>query len=238
MVGYVKNFSWDYTTEGGYECSVSLISTGEILESLQIRFDPQQRLPRVEFDLDKEASKEQRKSIYHYFVSKLQKIEETPFDKDMLVKEMNLFATPLKPFTGYYYYTELDGNTDDPYPTHYIPIRLYFDIFNKHVSLLDLSKTDESPDSRYVEINTDFTNAEGEYISSKYLTSPEHFSIDPTVCVLPKVGIISGVDIPKTPLEEKTAAESARINESLKKANVLDEKRNPDGSVSFRGSKI
>jgi len=28
MIGYCKNFSWNYTAEGGYECSVSIISTG------------------------------------------------------------------------------------------------------------------------------------------------------------------------------------------------------------------
>jgi len=44
MIGSCKNFSWTYLPNGGYECSVSIISTGEILESLALRFYPQLRL--------------------------------------------------------------------------------------------------------------------------------------------------------------------------------------------------
>ena len=38
MIGYVKNFSWSYTADGGYSCTVSIISMGEIIESIKLRF--------------------------------------------------------------------------------------------------------------------------------------------------------------------------------------------------------
>ena len=219
LVGYVKNFSWSYNTQGGYDCSVSLISTGEILESLSIRFDSQQRLPEKEFDKDPAKNKEQRKSIYHFFVSKLQNVKENPFDQDTLKPYMETFTAPLEPFTGFYYPTALDEWWDKPYPIHYIPIRVYFDIFNKHITLLDRSKNDNDPDSTYVTINTDFKNADGDYISSRYLTSPEHFTIDPTVCVLPFA----------TSLQQEESKNTTGLNEAqiAERNRLLKERGDP-----------
>lgn len=36
MFGYVMNYNWKYRLDGGFDCSVDIISTGEILESLKI----------------------------------------------------------------------------------------------------------------------------------------------------------------------------------------------------------
>jgi hypothetical protein len=38
MFGYVMNYSWKYRSDGGYDCSTEIISTGEILESYKINF--------------------------------------------------------------------------------------------------------------------------------------------------------------------------------------------------------
>ena len=38
MFGYIKNYSWKYRPDGGYDCSTEIISTGEILESLKINY--------------------------------------------------------------------------------------------------------------------------------------------------------------------------------------------------------
>lgn len=37
MLGYIKNFSWTFREDGGYDCSISVISTGEIIESLTMK---------------------------------------------------------------------------------------------------------------------------------------------------------------------------------------------------------
>lgn len=44
MIGYVKNISWNYLQNGGYECTVSIISTGEVVESVSMRVDPTTKL--------------------------------------------------------------------------------------------------------------------------------------------------------------------------------------------------
>jgi hypothetical protein len=37
FLGIIKNFSWSFRQDGGYDCSISIISKGEILESLTVR---------------------------------------------------------------------------------------------------------------------------------------------------------------------------------------------------------
>jgi hypothetical protein len=38
MYGYVKNYNWTARMDGGYECTTTIISIGEIMESLK-RYD-------------------------------------------------------------------------------------------------------------------------------------------------------------------------------------------------------
>ena len=40
MYGYVKNYSWSSRPDGGYDCSTTIISIGEILESLKVNYSP------------------------------------------------------------------------------------------------------------------------------------------------------------------------------------------------------
>jgi putative chitinase len=182
MIGYVQNFSWTYSSNGGYECSVSIISTGEILESMQFRFDPRLRVQdNSKFEDSKsEEGKEQLKSIYHYVIQKLCKKTDYVFTKADVVEECGAFLEDLEDFTGYYNDVQLDeGWIDTEAGMHWIPLRTFFDLFNNCIAPIDRTKPKKSPDRSIVRFNIDY-----EY-SGKLLTSPEHFSIDPTVCVLP-----------------------------------------------------
>jgi hypothetical protein len=38
LIGYIKNFQWSFRSDGGYDCSTTLISFGEVLESLKINY--------------------------------------------------------------------------------------------------------------------------------------------------------------------------------------------------------
>ena len=38
MFGYVKNYQWSAREDGGYDCQTTIISTGEIIESLKVNF--------------------------------------------------------------------------------------------------------------------------------------------------------------------------------------------------------
>jgi len=48
FIGLVKNFSWSFRQDGGYDCSISVISKGEVLESLTVRSG----LPSAEENID------------------------------------------------------------------------------------------------------------------------------------------------------------------------------------------
>ena len=38
LIGYVKNFQWSFRADGGYDCSTTIISFGEVLESLKVNY--------------------------------------------------------------------------------------------------------------------------------------------------------------------------------------------------------
>jgi len=38
MYGYIKNYSWSARSDGGYDCQTTIISTGEIIESLKVNY--------------------------------------------------------------------------------------------------------------------------------------------------------------------------------------------------------
>jgi hypothetical protein len=38
LIGYIKNFQWSFRADGGYDCTTTVISFGEVLESLKINY--------------------------------------------------------------------------------------------------------------------------------------------------------------------------------------------------------
>ena len=40
IYGFIKNYSWSARTDGGYDCNVTVITMGEIIESLKINYGP------------------------------------------------------------------------------------------------------------------------------------------------------------------------------------------------------
>lgn len=186
MVGYVKNISWNYLPTGAYECTVSIISTGEILDSLKIRISPLLRgIDPGEFaPSTDDKGKEQRKSPYHFFFNKLDEVTEEVVTKELLTVISPDLGSRLEDFTGFYKEIESEDHPDAPWygdlkiKHYWLPLRVYLDIFNKYVTQVDTTKAQTSPDYQIVKFNTDYTK------SSKFLTIPEHFSVDPTVCAL------------------------------------------------------
>jgi len=174
MIGYVKNFSWNYKPNGEYECSISIISTGEIIESLKLVKDPGTAgIPESELeDATSEEGKDQRRSIFHFFNAKIEKITENPWTKNNLTSSPTL-QNKLKDFKGYFTRQKHGGKG-----LHWIPLYTFLDIINKFLSTVDQTKAKDSIDRPYIYFNTDYK------LSSKFITFPGHFSADPTICVL------------------------------------------------------
>ena len=68
FLGLIKNFSWSYKRDGGYDCTVSIASLGEVVESLTVK------LPGYfETEYDDATTKAFRKSEFHLFAHILRK---------------------------------------------------------------------------------------------------------------------------------------------------------------------
>ena len=47
ILGFCKNFSWSFRADGGYDCTTTVISIGEIVESLQVLLDVTSHDPKA-----------------------------------------------------------------------------------------------------------------------------------------------------------------------------------------------
>ena len=186
MFGYVKNFSWNYTPAGCYECTVSIISKGEILDSLKMAMNPLKRgfdARAVFFPGNSARGKRQRKSTYHLLFANLEFTKKSVITKQNVNRYAQPIVEKLQDFTGYYQMVESEdhpdaGIFDKKIPHYYLPLRVYLDMFNNYVTLVDNTKSKTEPSYRLGKFNIDYN------LSSKFLTIPEHFSIDPSVCML------------------------------------------------------
>jgi hypothetical protein len=249
MIGYVKNFSWRYLPSGAYECTVRIISTGEILDSLKFNINPRTRkvlgldtktstatiintnyeggsvgvvqsftkaVGKVAEGLLNSTSSEDKnspnksvatqpiasddsekrklKSPYHYFFENLKTElsgQQGAFTRDS-IQTIPEFTNRLKDFRGYHIkgdYSKGFFSIDETIDYFWLPLKVYLDIFNKFITLVDTSREVDSEEYTIVKFNTDYSK------SSKILTIPEHFSIDPGICLLETVHSIP-TDLP------------------------------------------
>jgi hypothetical protein len=205
MVGYCKNFSWKYNSNGGYDCTVSITSAGEVIESLTMKTSPSYMFPPSEMEpKESEAGKEQRKSVFHYFLSKLAALKGTTLVlKPSLQGIAPTFTTPLQEFCIFFSAVEIDDSwfSDTETPMHWVSLRTILDIYNNWVAVKDLTKAPGSKNATMTKFNIDPANR------AEFVTGPKHFSPDPTVCVLiapndEGLGVLGPVHGSITSLEE------------------------------------
>ena len=211
MFGYVKNFTWSFRQDGGYDCEVKLISKGSILESMSIMFDPEKRVPSKDGG---EKDNNSRKSPFHKFFKDISIMRGGEFTREegqskgiwtkkqwleKLGKDSTNYNN-LQDFSGAW--VDLDATVegdDNNNRGQYIPLRTLLDFYNKYATVVDPTMNDQLDEGPYKltkyytgqsdtvpsqiteEANTKYER------ESKYITSQHHFSIDPIVCILPKI---------------------------------------------------
>jgi hypothetical protein len=47
LFGYVKNYSWSARDDGGYDCTTTVISVGEVMESLKVNYAPLNNMDKI-----------------------------------------------------------------------------------------------------------------------------------------------------------------------------------------------
>jgi len=93
MYGQVKNFSWKLRPDGGYDCTVDVVSIGNVLESMTLNVST---LPR-DFKQFRELKLEQAKEI-SFLPSKTQELEvDTTGEKGLNEQENLLFKNVIEP---------------------------------------------------------------------------------------------------------------------------------------------
>ena len=218
LYGYVKNYNWTARMDGGYDCQTTIISIGEVMESLKVGYIP--------FDIDGAAQKggllgdtsevstipsvvEETKSILAGLCKSLYNICINNFrnlDGDIVT------FTPSKSFAGISYnmfvfsYIQSNPPTDGFQKGNiqaYITLESFIDMLNTYI-LMHAGK-DENTSKPYISLSTkprtyeyqdnpDNKNPNPNESSLLCLAHPLQVSIDPTVCLITNPLWAGGID--------------------------------------------
>jgi hypothetical protein len=200
LFGYVKNFSWSFRKDGGYDCTISIASVGSLIEGLRADVG----LQNISTDLidrtDAEEMKNSLKSPFHFIFEQL-KAKNQINTVAPIQYYRGLQGVNYKPISGFFAKTKEIGETCiyrkevtdlsimgaelTARPLYYLHLSTVFDIINTYITLKSESgKTIEiycgTQDTGYaVYYKQDYE------IESKFVTSKYHFSVDPFRVHLP-----------------------------------------------------
>ena len=199
LFGYVKNFSWSFRKDGGYDCTISIASAGSLIEGLRADIGLQ-NIPSEIIDRESiEEMKDSLKSPFHFIFEQLSKKATLGIfsnkGKRISQQRLKFSDTPqiskvfskLKVGDFTYVYGRkvtkyslfgLQLYTQDVYWMH---LNMVFDIINNFITL-------RNKNGKTVEIYSGVQDADatGEYqIVSKFISSKYHFSVDPFRVHLP-----------------------------------------------------
>lgn len=192
FIGLVTNFSWSYRSDGGYDCSIKVVSRGAIIESLTLLKPNPYYDPSDEDTSDKELQErevQKRKSTFHALFQIV----------DDYLSSNSTFRTS---------WTLLNLKADPPYPignTINSLRKLLTDDEKRNFKGFSFKGTSSDKNQSYISLRSVLAllnvtvgvrSPNGERISSfntstedynKYRTFSTHFSLNPFICLLPKI---------------------------------------------------
>lgn len=195
FLGLVQNFSWSLRSDGGYDCSIKVVSKGFVLESLTLG-KTSDVFSSVKYG-NKEQTREARKSIFHSILLGLaEKNDEDVFDGKSQLKSlgiepkakvdslkefpvMKFSATPGDTVVGRLFNFIKEGGTTDYI---YVPLYHFLDIMNKFI-LIKAGVRDKNGKFTASENIAEFDLDSQE----QFKTFPEHYSVDPIIAFPPAV---------------------------------------------------
>jgi len=183
LFGFITNFSWQYRSDGGYDCSLRIVSRGTVLDSIKTG-----NTEDITDQLKKKIEKnnEHRKSIYHAIFGALESastLTSVAIDGKEAVRnhlDSSEFANKLKDFKAFGFQLDIVKGkyalyfNERHHDLRYIPLYTVVDIFNLFIAIKD--PTTKTSFSKFVLDNP-----------NKYLTFPQHYSLDPLVAIVPKI---------------------------------------------------
>jgi muramidase (phage lysozyme) len=197
MFGYVKNYQWSAREDGGYDCQTTIISTGEIIESLKTNFvlpnltKLNSSVPNGDGFINDEFSVQgnfpSNKWKEHYEKNTLAGVWAESYDK---LKDPNAKFTPNSIFKDKFATIPIPSlksiNSNNPNSLSggsdfqvYITLEAVFDAIQKYIIPKDNLK------NPLIELSLD-TEGYSTGVSESLLcvAHPTQISVDPSVCVI------------------------------------------------------
>lgn len=197
MFGFVKNYSWSARPDGGYDCTTTIISIGEVLESLKVNYTPlnlkfggSQGTGLIFQNVTKDVLDKYKKNILAGLFAEL--YEKVKAFNSEVTEEGNKF--PLQNYE--FFIKKLDTSSDNSTNEDksklvgdnastiqvYIKLKSLVNLLNKYVILNDTkSKTPLvklSVNERSYDKNDSTSN------ELLCLAHPIQISVDPTICLI------------------------------------------------------
>lgn len=178
LFGFITNFSWKFRPDGGYDCTLRMVSKGIVLESLKIN------AASFGYSIKEESEQDKQGSIFHRIFNILENAnkEKTPNGKELLNTSLELNTgmrqvvstlTDFPVFNAQGTFLPEDGESTQRLA--YIPLRTFLELLNLTV-LLKAGGT-----LNKMENIISFRVKNG----SEYLTFAEHYSLNPLVALPP-----------------------------------------------------
>ena len=196
--GYVSNFSYSYRLDGGFDCSMKVVSKGVILDS--IKGGATSSSAKITKTVDPiETSAPKHKSIFHTIFQAITDFVPSTTEENKQYTLNDILLECAENGEQIEFFTDLDtldqckfiyanltsnvGGADDSGTValstqrlSYIPLRFVLDMFNKYASIYEVS--DKNRRNPIISFALEFGN--------KFRTYDEHFSVSPSNVHLPK----------------------------------------------------
>ncbi len=193
--GVTSNFSYNFRNDGGYDCTIKVVSKGIILDSIKNGEVTDGISFNVPEETSEDKSNQKYKTAFHFVLEQIQnfaqKSKEVDFQatldniKDYAADTDMTFSfkgnAPYENFTALYSSLGESGTTwygasevKNSVGIVYVPVSFVLDLFNKLGSLYPIGNRNKP--------HVSFSTVRG----NKYRTFARHFSTNPANVLLPK----------------------------------------------------
>jgi hypothetical protein len=206
MFGYVKNYSWSARTDGGYDCTTTILTLGEVLESLKVNYTPFDN-PKVITNgvglatsqgLTASTLTNMSASYSHNVMAglfyEMYEIGKAKGTGDSKEGKFYTFTSSGSAYDLFHINININGNDNDKNTNIgesdeqvYISMESLVNLLNDHVLLKDTTNNSNFIKLSVKEREYDYTKTPNSSTGDGYLLALAHplqISVDPTVCLI------------------------------------------------------
>lgn len=165
MFGFITNFNWKFRKDGGYDCNITIVSKGVILESLKANGSSSSS------DKEENYTVKKLKSAFHRICTAIEDagVRTATGGAGLVKKELGISTYDFPILSLPILHNVQEGSSK----VGYMPLRTVVDIFNE-VFLIKGGNSIKTLKT-LMPISTQDGNS--------YITFPEHYSVDPLTAI-------------------------------------------------------